>query len=90
MDSKEVIFAISTHAQVVAALAAERVDWRTLTWAGWPQLPYEELCNLKELPPTPVDELKNIRDPKLRKDALRARREYDEVRTKELQEAAEE
>ena len=99
MDNKEVQFAqappknddmpttrahLATHAQVIAALTAERVDWRTLQCAGWPQLPYKELMELPELPPTPLEELRKIRDPVLRKDALRARRETDEVRTKEM------
>lgn len=75
----------ATHAQVIAALAAERVDWQKLVHAGWPQLPYAELCKLPSLPPTPLEELKKIRNPQLRKDALRARREVDEVRAKEME-----
>ena len=75
---------------VVAALAEERVDWRTLVCAGWPQLPYTVLKELSELPPTPLEELRKIRDPALRKDALRARREADEIRTKEMAVSAEE
>lgn len=99
VDNKEVKFAqgppknddvpnarahLATHAQVIEALAAERVDWRTLQCAGWPQLPYVELKKLGELPPTPLEELRKIRNPELRRDALKARREVDEVRTKEL------
>lgn len=99
VDNKEVLFAqgppknddmpntrahLATHAQVVAALTAERVDWRTLVCAGWPQLPYAVLKELSELPPTPLEELRKIRDPALRKDALRARREVDDIKTKEL------
>ena len=75
---------LATHAQVIAALIAERVDWRTLVCAGWPQLSYEKLCNLPDLPPTPLDELRKIKDPDLRRDALRARREADEAMAKEL------
>lgn len=75
---------LATHAQVIAALAAERVDWRTLSYAGWPQLPYKDLMALPELPPTPIDELKKIRDSQMRKDALKARREVDDARAKEL------
>lgn len=80
----------ANHAQVIAALADERVDWLKLACAGWPQLPYAELKKLPSLPPTPLVELRKIRDPELRRDALRARREADEVREKELEAAAEE
>jgi hypothetical protein len=80
----------ASHAQVIAALAAERVDWLKLDRAGWPQLPYDELVKLAELPPTPLEELRKIRDPQLRKDALRARREADDARSKEMQEAEQE
>lgn len=73
------------HAEVVAALAVERIDWQTLVCAGWPQLPYAQLKALKELPPTPLEELRKIKDSLLRKDALRIRREVDEAREKELQ-----
>lgn len=101
-DNKKVLFAMSppnvdeklgdrkdlaTHAQVIAALALERIDWRTLTWAGWPQLPYDDLVLLiksNTLPPTPVEELRKIKDPNLRKDALRARREADELIAREM------
>lgn len=118
----------ASHAEVIAALAAERIDWlsyevryrlrdgtnkirgglslaeasklqmklltegnnpvvmeRTIASAGWPQLPYEELKRLPELPPTPEFELKKIRDPELRRDALRIRREFDQTREQELQ-----
>ena len=133
LGDREVLFATATHAQVIAALAAERIDWqatevhyvtrdggrkskvglspneakelqerlvkegcttvlvtRTISCAGWPQLPYDQLKKLPELPPTPIEELRKIRDPQLRKDALRIRRESDEVRAKELAVAAEE
>lgn len=57
---------------------------RTIACAGWPQLPYAELKKIPELPPTPEDELRKIRDPQLRKDALKMRRELDSVRVAEL------
>jgi len=90
VDSKEVRFAVTsptnddlptaragfaTHAQVIAALAAERVDWKVLCCAGWPQLSYEELQRLPALPPTPMEELNKIKDPVLRKAAQKARAE---------------
>lgn len=99
VDNKEVLFAqgppknddppgarakLATHAQVIAALAQERIDWRTLACAGWPQLSYKELMELPDLPPTPEEELKKIRDPKLRAEALRARREVDSLKADEL------
>jgi hypothetical protein len=100
VDNKEVLFAITppvhdeaptvraklaTHAQVIAALHKERVDWRTLSCAGFPQLPYEELKKLGDaLPPTPLEELRKIKDADLRKAAIRARREADEVRDREM------
>jgi len=52
--------------------------------AGWPQLLYEELSKLPELPSTPLEELLKIRDPQLRKDAIRIRREADEATAEEL------
>ena len=70
----------ATHAQVVAALVAEHVDWTTLANAGWPQLSYEDLKKLPTLPPPPLDELRKIRDPQLRRDAMRARQDVDEAR----------
>lgn len=89
-DGRPIYFEKASHAITIAALAEERIDWLTLTCAGWPQLPYAELKKLKDLPPTPIDELKKIADPELRKDALRIRREYDEARAKELQATADE
>lgn len=74
----------ATHAQVVAALAAERIDWRTLTWSGWPQLPYDDLKQVPALPPTPIEELRKIKDPALRKDSLRVRREIDTALAREM------
>lgn len=81
---------LATHVEVIAALAAERIDWQTLTYAGWPQLPYAELKKLPTLPPTPIEELRKIKDPILRRDALRIRREADEAAAKEAQALAEE
>lgn len=81
---------LATHAQVIKALAEERIDWQTLGCAGWPQIPYEELKKVAKLPPTPLEELRKIQDPALRKDALRMRREVDEAHTRELQEIASE
>lgn len=83
---------LATHAQVVAALAAERIDWRTLNCAGWPQLPYDQLVeaygpSYNHLPLTPIEELRKIKDPLLRRDAMRLRRDVDDVRAKELNEA---
>ena len=83
----------ATHAQVIAALDKERIDWKKLTCAGFPQLPYEELKGLIDagiLPVTPVDDLRNIRNPELRKAALKARREVDEAVAKEMQASMEE
>ena len=57
---------------------------RAVTSSGWPQLTYDELKKLPELPPTPIEELQKIRDPQLRKDALRIRGEMDAIREREL------
>lgn len=81
---------LATHEQVIDALEAERVKWQDLKWAGWPQIPYERLKALPELPPTPLEELRKIKDNRLRKDALRARREADESRAREMQAIEEE
>lgn len=77
---------LGSHAQVVRALEADRIDWTKLARSGWPQLAYEELKKLARVPPTPMEELHKIRDPKLRKDAMRLRREADESQQRELQE----
>lgn len=105
VDNKEVRFAqgppknddlpgsrahLATHVQTIEALKAEGIDWRTLACAGWPQLPYEELKALSELPPTPMEELRKIRDPILRKGALRARREAVEASSRDAVETEEE
>lgn len=58
---------------------------RTIVYAGWPQLPYDWLKTLPEVPPTPMEDLRKILDPQLRKDAMRLRKETDEIRAKELQ-----
>ena len=79
------VAAFATHLQVIKAIEAERVDWQTLTTAGWPQLPYEMLKDIKVVPPTPKEELQKIRDIKLRKDALKMRQEYDNVKMRELE-----
>lgn len=62
---------------------------RIISCAGWPQLSYEELKKLPEVPRTPIEELRKIRDPQLRKDALRFRREVNEARQKEMAAATE-
>ncbi len=74
----------ANHQQTIAALEHEKVDWKKLTWAGFPQIPYEELKKLPALPPTPIKELRKIKDSKLRADAIKARREADEARYREL------
>lgn len=53
--------------------------------SGWPQLPYDALKKLKELPPTPIEDLRKIKDADMRRDALKTRREADAVREKEMQ-----
>ena len=65
---------LATHAEVIAALARERIDWATLTSAGVPQLSYDELKKLN-LPMASIEELRRIPDPELRKVTLRVRRE---------------
>lgn len=62
---------------------------RTIVCAGWPQLPYEELKKLPEVPPTPLEELRKIRDPQMRKDAMRLKREIGAAREKEMASAQE-
>lgn len=80
-----------THAEVVEKLGEDGVDWKTLDWAGWPQLPYDELKELPRVPETPLDELLKIKDKTLRADAVRLRRETDAAaaaeRSEELQTA---
>lgn len=69
--------------QVIKSGRTTVVLARTLTCAGWPQLTYEELVKLPELPPTPVEELLKIPNLTLRRDAVRARRERDEAKRKQ-------
>jgi hypothetical protein len=76
---------LARHAEVIAALYHERVDWQKLTTAGWPQLSYDELKKLPHLPPTPVDELWKIKDPELRRAAIKVRLEMDSAREIEAQ-----
>ena len=80
---------LTTHAEIIAALAEERIDWRQLACAGWPQLPYDQLKEVygdefNGLPCTPLEELRKIGNAQLRKDALRARRERDDLQAKEM------
>jgi hypothetical protein len=63
---------------------------RCLTVAGWPQVPYDMLKKIVNLPPTPIEELRKIRDPQLRKDALRMRREVDAAKAEEMQQEQDE
>lgn len=77
-EGKAIYFAKCTHVQVVSLLAEERIDWQSLVSAGWPQLPYDKLKEMKVVPPTPIDDLKKIKDDNLRKDALKMRREVDQ------------
>lgn len=89
---------LATHAEVVAALAEERVDWEQLTWAGWPQLPYEQLKALQKPPLWPFAEGHvagspvglsctcvrcSVRDPELRAASLRYRKELEEQQVEE-------
>lgn len=59
---------------------------RQIVCAGWPQLPYEELKEIPVgvLPYSPMDDLRSIPDVQLRKDALRMRREMEQIRLKEI------
>lgn len=90
VSNRREILKLATHEQVVAALEAEGIDWKKLNCAGWPQLPYEQLIELVELPPTPIEELRKIKNPDMRRAALRARREADEAKAKEMAELEEE
>lgn len=65
------------HAEVIAELASTGIDWQKLVAAGWPQLEYDELKKIEELPKTPRDELVRIRNKALRTDALQMRDEAD-------------
>lgn len=87
---------LATHAEVIAALWAERIDWRGVPYAGFPQLPYEELKKIANLK-WPFDDehildSKSgchciyccIKDPQMRRDALRVKREIDDAIEKEF------
>ena len=76
---------LATHMQVIEALAAERIDWTRLTWAGPPQLSYEQLKKIPNLPTISISELRRIPDEALRKDALRVRREVESSQQKEME-----
>ena len=75
---------LATHAEVISALASERIDWTKLVCAGTPQLPYEQLKKLLDLPYISTAEIRRIPDEGLRRDALRIRREADAAHEKEM------
>jgi hypothetical protein len=92
---------LATHAQTIAALTAERVDWTKLTWAGWPQISYDELKALPTVPSWSFSSehraasnsvgpcgcvVCSIRDPKIRRDAMRFKQEMDNLLTKQMDE----
>lgn len=84
-ESNRVVRAkLATHAETVAALKVEGIDWKVLTRAGFPQLSYEELMTLDPFPETPDEELRKIVDVDARKVARRARKERDAVLASEL------
>lgn len=72
--------AIKLQVQIIQQGNREVIVCRTVEFAGWPQLPYEELKKLTQLPPTPEEELRRIRDPQLRRDALRIKHEFETAR----------
>lgn len=76
-----------THAQVIKALEAERIDWRYLNWCGWPQIPIDQLKDMEPFP-TPKEELIKIKDKAKRREALKLRRIWDQALERDL--AAEE
>lgn len=101
-DQKITYFDKCTHAQVIEALAGEGIDWTRLVWAGWPQLPYEDLKKLKNTPPWPFMPehipmtstgqtctcvMCSIRDPQLRRDALKLKAESEALIEREMQAA---
>lgn len=55
-----------------------------VTCTGWPQLPYDKLKKLKNLPMTPIEELVKIHDQELRRDALKMRKEMEAEHQKAL------
>lgn len=89
-DQPDARKALATHAEVVAALTDEEINWLKLDRAGWPQLSYEALVKVPNLPPTPLEDLAKIRDPNMRKAALKFRREMADTVAKEMAAADEE
>ena len=81
--------AIVEQKKLIEAGHRNVVIGRTIAAAGWPQLPYEMLKKMAEVPPTPMEELRKIVDPAMRKAAIRLRREVDEGKAKELSELME-
>ncbi len=77
---------LATHEQVIVALESERIDWLTLNRAGTPQLLYDKLKEVPNLPMTSEEELRRIPDPQLRKDVLRV---YSERKSKIMAEVEE-
>lgn len=75
--------AIKLQSRLMQEGASQVTIGRTVACAGWPQLSYAKLKELPEIPPTPAEELRKIRDSQLRKDALRIRHEIDSERAKE-------
>lgn len=88
-DNRQLVMrrGLATHAQVIAVLESEKVDWQSLTYAGFPQLTYEELRKVKQVPQVPMEELLKIPNPALRRDAIRIRREQIEAVDKERESA---
>lgn len=78
-----------SHVDVTAKLGEVGIDWEKLDWAGWPQLPYNDLKELLCVPETPLDELVKIKDRKLRADAVRLRKEIDAILAAEMEETEE-
>lgn len=90
----------ATHKEVVDYLMSDlHLDWRKLVWAGFPQLPYEELKKTNGLL-WPFDDSHRtdgkcscahccIKETSVRKDALRLRREISDNRLKEERAVAE-
>lgn len=76
---------LASHQEVIEALTAERVDWTTLTWAGLPQLTYDELVSLPGLPLIGEEELRRIPDKEMRKHAIRWRRKVEEDRRADIE-----
>lgn len=76
-DSYQKRASFPRHAEVIAELRQMGIDWQRLTYAGWPQLEYEQLKEIAVLPPTPRDELARIRVKALRADAIKMRDEAD-------------